>query len=137
MPEAQYLFLTQPHRELVAEIRNNGPLLCSNNLPIHLTIAPNLNEMINSPLRFQVAISCEYDPANPPCPIGEIMHHLREVAIALQLVKPVDEFAEYWLRFNCEQNRALLYSPNLTLPRTPDCRLPGTLRSLDRTMRYG
>jgi hypothetical protein len=98
MPQTQYLFLTQPHRDLIAEIQIQGPLRCSNSLPIFISISPDLGALINSPRRFPVAISCEYDPLNPPRPVSEILHHLYEVAIALQLTKPVDEFANYWLR---------------------------------------
>src|SRR5258705_6969129 len=44
------------------------------------------------------------------------MHHLQDVAISFQLVRPVDEFADYWLWYNYDQGRAIQYSPNLTLP---------------------
>src|SRR5882762_1242074 len=113
MPESQYLFLTQPARELVTAIDQRGRIQCNAILPIWLKRTPNLEGIQN---RFPIALSCEYDSANPPVPFNGIRHHLEVVALALQLVKPVDEYSDYWLRFDDNAVRILERSATLALP---------------------
>ena len=113
MAEGQYIFLSQPHRDLVAAINRDGPIECHAALAIWLRSTPDLEGIER---RFPLAISCEYDPANPPVPTGEIKHHLEVVAMALQLVRPVDEYSDYWLLFDSEARRIVLQSASLKLP---------------------
>lgn len=110
---AQFLFLTQPHRELLAAIDDGGPIPCGAAPPLELKRTPVLDGIQN---RFPVALACEYDSANPPVPINEIRHHLEVSALALQLVRPVDEHTDYWLEFDDDALRILQRSATLALP---------------------
>src|SRR5687768_7415729 len=102
MPEIQYLFLPQPARELVTAIERDGPIECGQIPRISLGGPRNLEQIRD---RFRLALTCEYDPANSPIPVNDIRNHLERFAIGLQLVRPVDEFADYWLKFNTEAQR--------------------------------
>ena len=113
MAEAQFLFLTHPHRDLVAAIDECGPIECKALPRISLRRTPNLEGIEN---RFPVALAWQNDPANPPVPAYEINHHLEVVAISLQLVKPVAEFADHWLRYDSEAQGSVLQSASLKLP---------------------
>jgi hypothetical protein len=113
MPEAQYLFLTQPAREVTTAIDQAGPIECSRIPPISLRSAPVIEEINN---RFHVTLACEYDPANSPVPVNDIRSHLETFAIGLQMVRPVDEFSDYWVKINTETRRVLMRSVPLVLP---------------------
>ena len=113
MPEIQYLFLPQASRELVLAIDRGGPIDCWQIPHISISRAPRLDQVDD---RFQVAITCEYDPANSPVPVNDIRSHLETFAIGLQLVRPVDEFSDYWLRLNTETGRVLMRTASLALP---------------------
>ena len=114
MPEVQYLFLTQPDRELVTAIDRGGPIECGQIPPISLSPAPNLEEMIHD--RFRLALRCEYDPANSPVPVNDIRSHLEVFAIGLQLIRPVEEFSDHWLTMDSATHRIRMRSASLALP---------------------
>lgn len=113
MPEIQYLFLPQPNRELVTAIARGGPIECTQIPPISLRSAPVIEDIDD---RFHATLACEYEPANSPVPVNDIRGYLERFAIGLQLVRPVDEFTDYWLKFNTEARRVLMRSVPLVLP---------------------
>lgn len=113
MPEIQYLFLPQPARELVTAIDRGGPIECDQNPSISLGRMPNLEEIDD---RFPLALACEYDPANSPVPVNDIKHSLERFAIGLQLVRPVDEFSDYWVKIDSRTQRVLMRSTSVALP---------------------
>src|ERR1041384_2181238 len=113
MAEAQYLLLTQPDRDLVNTINRDGPIECGRIPPISLSNSPNLDQI---PARFPLALIFEYQPAQSPVPVNDIRSLLETFAIGLQLVRPVDEFSDFWLKINTETQRVLMRSASLVLP---------------------
>jgi len=107
MTRTHLLFVSDSSAELRKTITDQGPIrlfsappiyLLKPRIPIGVATDQLLTRDAIKELNEFLAISCEYDPHNPPCNENEIEHHMESAAIALQLVRPTRYFLTYRLR---------------------------------------
>lgn len=109
MAETQFLLLRDASDELISLLEQDGSIQCVVAPPIHLARTPNFEQSLGGGIlsannihkihtSFTTSLTCTYDASAPPCPVDEIFHQLQVVAIALQLVKPTQDFHEYWMK---------------------------------------
>ncbi len=125
MSKTQLILLTSGSDELKKKLAKDGPIVLPGTPAVVLSFPPKITaETGRVHLRQTVvdiiekrttAIACKYDPG--VIADKAVRHHLKIIAIALQLVKPTEYFLDLWLQFDGDNLTEMVAHPVSDLDR--------------------